>query len=56
MTDSRMLNKLRSVSFAAGLTLALVTGAASQQAIPEYNDQEQPPAPSGSLLWPRRMF
>ncbi len=46
MNTSRMLDKFRCLSFAAGLTLALVTGAASQQAIPEYNDQEQPPAPT----------
>ena len=46
MTTSKMLDKFRCVSFAAGLTMALVTGAASQQAIPEYNDPEQPPAPT----------
>jgi hypothetical protein len=46
MTDSKMLARFRCVSFAAGLTLALVTGAASQQAIPEHNDPEQPPAPA----------
>ncbi len=46
MRDSKMLEKLRLVSFAAGLTLALVTGGASQQGIPEYNDPQQPPAPT----------
>lgn len=45
MKESRMLEKLRLLSFAAGLTLALVTDAPSQQAIPEYNDPQQlPPA------------
>jgi hypothetical protein len=44
MTDSTMLDRFRCVSLAAGLTLALATGAASQQGIPEYNDAKQPTA------------
>jgi hypothetical protein len=44
----QMLEKLRLVSFAAGLTLALVAAAASQQAIPEYNDLQQPPPGAAS--------
>jgi hypothetical protein len=48
MRDSKMLEKLGLVSFAAGLTLALVTGAASQQAIHEYNDLQQPPPAAAS--------
>lgn len=44
MTSSTMLDEFRCVSFAVVLTLALVTGATSQQPIPEYNDPQQPPA------------
>jgi hypothetical protein len=48
MSNSTMVDKLCSVSLAAGLMLSLVTGATSQQAIPEYNDPEQPPAPTSA--------
>lgn len=44
MPDSRIVGKFRCASLAAGLTLALVTGAAAQQVVPEYNDPQQPPA------------
>jgi len=44
MRDLKMSESCRLMSLAAGLMLMLVTGAASQQAIPEYNDQQQPPA------------
>jgi len=44
MPDSKIMGKFRCGSLSAGLTLALVTAAASQQAIPEYNDTQQPPA------------
>jgi hypothetical protein len=46
MRNSKMLENLRLVALAVGLTLAPATGGASQQAIPEYNDPQQPPAPT----------
>ena len=48
MRGSSMLKIFRRVFFATGLAFALVTCAVSQQAIPEYNDPRQPPAPTTS--------
>jgi hypothetical protein len=48
MSAFSMLRTLRHVLVAAGLTLAVATCAAWQQAIPEYNDPQQPPTPTAT--------
>ncbi|HVP50577.1 MAG TPA: LssY C-terminal domain-containing protein [Terriglobales bacterium] len=52
MPDPEIVGKFRCAFFAAGLTLWLVTGAAAQQAIPEYNDPQQPPAAASTTPAP----
>ncbi len=50
MSGFRMPKTIRRVFFATSLTFALVTCAASQQAIPAYNDPQQAPAPTATAL------